>query len=276
MVRPRDIDEAEVIMWDEANRADPKTINAMFEITQFRTINGDPLPKLKSVIVAMNPNDGDYSGTFDLDPAFVDRFDGSFESSPRASLSYLKSVFSDPIAITLHKWHSERGDKADYLSPRRLEKIGKMWEIDRSYGTLEAAMPPGGVYETRKLFTMLQFAEYGDENKEEKSSVRLSEISQMSGSQTMKKAEEIKVLFDRSSKEEKNHIISHLVKVNSSGVGGKRLGESFGKLLIENGSDEQLIRLKGKWGAQKCVDFVNAAFPNDKNAGEKFLKLRKI
>jgi len=73
MVRPKDMDNVELIFFDELNRADPKTLNAVFEVIQFRTINGIPLPKLRSVVAAINPVDGEYN-TEELDPALIDRF----------------------------------------------------------------------------------------------------------------------------------------------------------------------------------------------------------
>ena len=39
MVRPRDIDEADFVFFDEFNRADRQTLNAIFEIIQFHSIN---------------------------------------------------------------------------------------------------------------------------------------------------------------------------------------------------------------------------------------------
>ncbi len=71
--RQDDINEAQLVFFDELNRAHAKVLNAVFEMIQFHTINGDPLPHLQAVFAACNPSDGDYQVT-DLDPALVDRF----------------------------------------------------------------------------------------------------------------------------------------------------------------------------------------------------------
>lgn len=259
MVRPRRIDEAEIIMWDEANRADPKTVNAMFEITQFKTINGEPLPNLKSVIVAMNPNDGEYKGTFDLDPAFVDRFDATFQSSEKASLAYLKSVFSNEIANALYKWHRERPEKADYLSPRRLEKIGHAWNIDKTSSTIEAMMPPNGVYESRKLYQMLVEAEgtvavSSKPKSGETDPFKFSRIETLNDPDAFIDA--VESLDDDSLKDS---AINYFIMLHKKGTGGMRLGEIFGDFIGKNFSQKQLDALINDWANLKRGQFRAAA-----------------
>jgi len=49
-----------MLFFDELNRAHPKVLNAVFELVQFRSINGDKLPRLQCVIAAINPPGAGY------------------------------------------------------------------------------------------------------------------------------------------------------------------------------------------------------------------------
>ena len=59
-IRPADVEDAEIMFFDELNRAHPKVINAVLEAIQFHSINGKPLPRLKMVWAAINPPDDIY------------------------------------------------------------------------------------------------------------------------------------------------------------------------------------------------------------------------
>jgi DNA polymerase III delta prime subunit len=131
--RPKEIDEAQVIFFDELNRADPKTINAVMEIIQFRSINGDPLRNLKCIVAAINPVDKGYN-TDELDIAVRDRFDFFLTSEVVADYSFFKAKFGVAVArtaIDLFKdyqssYKEDRRSKKNtlgYFSPRRLEKV---------------------------------------------------------------------------------------------------------------------------------------------------------
>jgi MoxR-like ATPase len=72
-VRPDSVNNAELLFFDELNRAHPRVLNAVFELIQFRSINGEPLPHLRSVIAAINPGNAGYQVS-ELDPGLVDRF----------------------------------------------------------------------------------------------------------------------------------------------------------------------------------------------------------
>ena len=54
-IRPADIEEADIIFFDELNRSHPKVQNAVLELIQFESINGSPLPTLKMVWVSITP-----------------------------------------------------------------------------------------------------------------------------------------------------------------------------------------------------------------------------
>lgn len=179
-IRPHSIDKAEVLFFDELNRADPKTLNAFFEIVQFRTINGEPLPNLKCVIGAQNPPGSDYN-VDSLDPALVDRFHIVMDIAPRPDSNYLtKALNNRKVAIELVSWWNQvygprsqvkgaaKQDRKNYLSPRRLETIGRVFldtvkigndgSVSTNQRALEGAMPPGAAIDHGKLKDMLEGA----------------------------------------------------------------------------------------------------------------------
>lgn len=161
MVRPREVDDAEIIFFDEFNRADPKVHNAVLEIIQFGSINGEKLPHLKAVWAAMNPPGKDYN-VEDLDPALIDRFDVYEDVTARPSAAYLASKGIRPeIAKALVGWWQEqsrtRRDIVEQITPRRLEKIGLVYEAT---GDFKHAIPNWfQQVERGKLRNMLEDAE---------------------------------------------------------------------------------------------------------------------
>jgi hypothetical protein len=164
MVRPRDIDEADVVFFDELNRAAPAVQNAVFEIIQFRSINGERLPNLRASWAAMNPDTEEYE-VEKLDPALVDRFDAYVELQPKPSISYMSQYIPAEMAKGLHMWWSDhqrakRGPES-YISPRRLLKIGIVFDKLGSSKAIAQALPPGGTYDTKKLIQLLSNARDG-------------------------------------------------------------------------------------------------------------------
>lgn len=149
--RPKEIDEAQVIFFDELNRADPKTINAVMEIIQFKSINGDPLRNLKCVVAAINPVDEGYN-TEKLDIAVRDRFDFFLTSDVVADYSYFKSKYGAAVArtaIDLFKeyqnvYKDDRRSKKNtlgYFSPRRLEKVLDAFMHFQTAEVISASLP---------------------------------------------------------------------------------------------------------------------------------------
>lgn len=180
-VRPREIDDANVIFFDELNRADPKVTNAVFELIQFRSINGEKLPNLKCVVAAQNPPDGDYD-VMPLDPALIDRFDVMLEVEPNVSVSYLTKVFDRKFAKALVSWYSDHdNDRTAYLSPRRVETIGRVFMATKDKKALKAAMPPGGTFDVTKLHTMLTEASMTDEERAKIQAERDAQLKRIAG-----------------------------------------------------------------------------------------------
>ncbi len=149
--RPREIDEAEVIFFDELNRADPKTINAVMEIIQFRSINGDPLRNLKCVVAAINPVDKGYN-TDELDIAVRDRFDFFLTSEVVADYTFFKAKYGPAVARTAidlfreyqSSFKEDRRSKKNtlgYFSPRRLEKVLDAFMAFQTAEIIAASLP---------------------------------------------------------------------------------------------------------------------------------------
>ena len=160
MVRPIEIDEAEIIFFDEFNRADAKVHNALMEIIQFGSLNGEHLPNLRMCWAAMNPPGKDYD-VEELDPALIDRFDVFEDVAPRPSVEYLVSKgIKKPVAQALIGWYNDQDnnkrDQTKVVTPRRLEKIGKVWEAT---GEVKYAIPHWFPQDKTKLRTMLHKAE---------------------------------------------------------------------------------------------------------------------
>jgi len=141
-IRPADVEDAEIMFFDELNRAHPKVINAVLEAIQFRSINGKPLPRLKMVWAAINPPDDIYDVN-ELDPVVVDRFHIHLQVPAEPSVSYYtkKAGISPHVAKALVMWwHRDLDDNLrQMVSPRRLEYMGQNYS--RGLG-LRYSVPP--------------------------------------------------------------------------------------------------------------------------------------
>lgn len=167
MIREHDIDSAEFIFFDEFNRADSQTMNAVFEIIQFGTINGEPLPNLKCCWAAMNPADGDYTVS-ESDPALLDRFHAYIKLEPKPSVAYLKQFMDLKVAKGLVRWWNNhetkqrnanlKKERMHYISPRRLEMLGKTWMLTKSGPAILRCLPPNGEFDSAKLIDILETA----------------------------------------------------------------------------------------------------------------------
>jgi len=159
LVRPIDIDEADIVFFDELNRARPEVQDAVLEIINEGTINGELLPKLKCCIAAINPPNGEYK-VDELDPALMDRFDAYIEFTPRPSVAYMSQRVPKEVAQALKAWWDDhRKNKRDhYISPRRLMKIGEIFVTHKNKRAVLQALPPGGKYDSNKLYMMLDEA----------------------------------------------------------------------------------------------------------------------
>lgn len=147
--RPRDLDKADVVFFDELNRADLMVLNAVFEIIQFRSINGEKLDNLKCVVAAINPVEDGYA-TRELDTALKDRFDLYLESDPNPSPEYFQKRYGDEYAtagLRLYQEYQElreSGQPLGYFSPRRLDKMLAIYQKFPVTDSIRGVVPEGG------------------------------------------------------------------------------------------------------------------------------------
>lgn len=122
-IRDARLEDADIIMIDEFNRADPKATDASLEMVESRTINGVPLPKLKCVIAAQNPPSLDYM-VAELDPAMKDRFHVFMTSGDSADPTIVESTgIPREVANIICSWQSKLDKSGSYVSPRRCVKL---------------------------------------------------------------------------------------------------------------------------------------------------------
>jgi MoxR-like ATPase len=103
MYRLKMLEEAEFIFFDELNRAPLNVLNAIYEIIQFKTINGHPLPNLKAAWGAINPPGGQYD-VEDLDPALVDRFHVYINMTAHINRQYMEQFGSLELVSKVADW----------------------------------------------------------------------------------------------------------------------------------------------------------------------------
>jgi hypothetical protein len=147
--RPDDLGNAEFVFFDELNRVqNPRILNAVLEIVQFKSINGEPLKNLKMVWCAINPP-GDYQ-VEDLDPALVDRFHIYITMKASIDMEYMKSKMSEKVAkVVKDWWETDLSDEQrKILTPRRVEYLGCM--IDNNIPWRDA-IPVGHTFPVNQL-----------------------------------------------------------------------------------------------------------------------------
>lgn len=115
-------EKIEAMFFDEINRADEKTLNALMELIQFKSINGRKFPHLKCIWAAENPADDDdneYSVT-ELDPAQKDRFQIQLKIPYTLNSSYFMKKYGKETYEISNKWWNNNKNK---ISPRKLDDM---------------------------------------------------------------------------------------------------------------------------------------------------------
>lgn len=115
--------EVKGIFLDEYNRSDKKLKNAIMELIQFKSINGNKFPKLQCVWAAINPQDDQDTYSVDeIDPAQLDRFHVHIKIPTKLDTKLLIDKHSDIVAKPFIEWWHKLSDKNKKLvSPRRLD-----------------------------------------------------------------------------------------------------------------------------------------------------------
>lgn len=157
-VSKEDIKNVDIIIYDEFNRANKAALNGIMGLVQFHAVNGVPLPNLKSVIATQNPaSDDRYSGTAELDAAIRDRFHREYILTPEYSVKYLsKALGNDSVASALAKWVNSIKQDDGYISPRRLEVIGRNYINYQNPSHLKSSIPKDGNYNVNMLLNLLK------------------------------------------------------------------------------------------------------------------------
>jgi hypothetical protein len=139
-LRPEALDQAQIIFIDEFNRAPSKVTNGCMEIVQFRSLNGEKLPWLRSVFAAINPP-GELYHTNELDPALVDKFHIYLSLNMGPQREWFRGRFGPKLGQALVDWYYSDLDtrQQEEVSNRRLEYIGCCHE---SGIELTFALPP--------------------------------------------------------------------------------------------------------------------------------------
>ncbi len=120
-LREKAIGEAEIVFFDELNRSHRRVRNAVMEIIQFQSLNGDPLPNLRMAWAAVNPVTEEYH-TEELDKALSDRFHLNIEVPYEMNVEYFTQKYSANIAMIAAEWWSDLTEEArSVFSPRRLD-----------------------------------------------------------------------------------------------------------------------------------------------------------
>lgn len=135
LIRPENFKsgKVEVIMMDELNRAKPKVRNAVMELIQFGTINGESFGNLRMVWAAINPEDSDDADlTYDverLDPAQKDRFDCIVDIPFAPHKPYFEEKFGKAGIGAVEWWHTVDPKLIHNVSPRRLEMALNIFKL---------------------------------------------------------------------------------------------------------------------------------------------------
>lgn len=128
------------IFCDEYNRAPKRVMNALMEIIQFKTLNGEPVPNLEVIWCAINPDDEDYNIEEKLDRSQKDRFHIWVDVPYMIDTEYFNNTFGSDITDGVKEWWNGLPDNVRKLvSPRRLEYAIQVFNIN---GDLREVLPP--------------------------------------------------------------------------------------------------------------------------------------
>lgn len=273
--RPHAIDNADVLFIDELNRADARTLNTIFELVQFRSINGEPLPKLKCVVTAINPATDDYE-VEDLDLALMDRFDAFLEIKPGIDIPYFSKIFNEDVAYAAKQWWDSEykiyrkamqttENQAVYISPRRMEKMVAAYRDIRNLSTLQDTRPYGSQANMTSLKKALDvaFDSASSSAATAKDSRLRAVMAAADPNQLIQKKATLKALLEdtEADVEAKNKAITHCAGVLNSGIRVSNLINQF-EFVVDMMTTAQKAILTNNWSAYKLEQIQNKTFVN--------------
>lgn len=255
-IRKKEFQDIEVLFIDELPRGELKTLNAIFEIIQFGTINGErAMPNLVAVVAAGNPMTDDYVGQQQLDMALLDRFDMYLETDTAADLPFFIETFGKNFGKALVDWHGRHDHKEKgYLSPRRLEKMGATWQKMPEIGTLKAMAPPGGDFSLNLLHKALVDASKGDKIQDDPAAPILEKITFMSDSQIRDSREELIQLLPTLNKSDLAMVTDNIARALKTGLRIDPLVENWSEALLYFSPADKTL-LVANWDASRSTRF---------------------
>jgi len=255
-IRKQDFDDIEVLFIDELPRGELKTLNAVFEIIQFGTINGEKaMPKLRCVVAAGNPISEDYSGQQELDTALLDRFDMYLETDIAADRGYFINIFGRAIGNALVDWHDLHDHKEKgYLSPRRLEKIGHTWLKMPEIGTIKAMVPPNGDFNVDLLQRQLKDAQQGARAQNDPNAPLVSRVVNMRPQEVRQLKDEIIAELPNMNSSDRARLTEIVAKSIGKGIRVKTVVDQWGPAL-EYFSNSDKVAMMADWQPDKNREF---------------------
>jgi len=124
-LRAKDINEAQFMFFDELNRSHKRVRNAVLEIIQFKSLNGERLKHMQMAWAAINPSDSEDYETEPLDEALKDRFHFHIDVPYELNPVYLDDKYGSRHLTekVFEWWHGLTDDLRSKCSPRRVEII---------------------------------------------------------------------------------------------------------------------------------------------------------
>lgn len=114
-------DQIEAIFIDEFNRSPKGVRNAIMELLQFKSINGQKFNNLKIIWAAINPSDGEYD-VEEIDPAQFDRFQVQLKIGPEPDKAYFTKKYGKHISFgAINWWNQLPKELRKLVCPRRLD-----------------------------------------------------------------------------------------------------------------------------------------------------------
>jgi len=123
--RAEDINLAQFMFFDELNRSHKRVRNAVLEIIQFKSLNGERLQYMQMAWAAINPSDSEDYETEPLDEALKDRFHFHIDVPYELNPIYFDEKYGSRRLTeeVFNWWHNLSDELRSKCSPRRVEVI---------------------------------------------------------------------------------------------------------------------------------------------------------
>lgn len=162
-IKPKHLayDQIQAIFIDELGRGSKRVLNSVFELLQFKSLNGTKLNNLRFIWAATNPEDKDEeTGEFiyhveRLDPALKDRFHVIYELPYKTDKAYFYNKFEKLSDAALNWWNDLGEKERELVSPRRLDYALEIYQLG---GDIRDVLPKS--VNISKLITELSFGSF--------------------------------------------------------------------------------------------------------------------